>query len=134
MRPPAPADHFMAVVEALRGAGMTVGEGHGRDNFGNPLEGDHVVVTSTSGSGGRGPVGAPHDDMRLEFQTMCVSGSARGAEVLRGTVAETLLAGLPVDGRGTYVWRDLSVGVRRDPDVAGLFTGIDRWSVWTTPA
>jgi hypothetical protein len=125
--------HFVAVVEHLRAAGLTVGEGWGRDNAGRDLTAPYVVVYSTSGPARRGPVGAPHDDSRLEFQTTCVASSARGAEVLRDRVAAAMLDGLEVDGRGVTVWTDLEVGVSRDPDVPSLFTGVDRWTVWTTP-
>lgn len=126
-------DHFMAVVQALRAAGLTVGEGWGKDNARIDLAAPYVVVYSTSSMGRRGPVGAPFDDSRIDFQTTCVATTARGAEILRDTVAATLLNGLTVAGRRVRVWSDLEVGVQRDPDVTDLFTGIDRWTVWTTP-
>lgn len=126
--------HFMAVVSKLRDAGLTVGEGWGRSNSGAALNPPYVVVMSTSGPARRGPAGAPHDDSRLEFQTSCVATTARGAEVLRDTVAAALLSGITVPGRRVSVWTDLEVGVQRDPDVHDVFVGIDRWTVWTTPA
>jgi hypothetical protein len=122
----------MAVVQKLRDAGLTVGEGQGRDNRGNDLKAPYVVVYSTSGPSRRGTIGAPHDDSRLEFQTTCVATSARGAEALRDRVAPALLEGVEVDGRRVHVWSDLEVGVVRDPDLP-LFTGVDRWTLWTTP-
>jgi len=128
------ADHFMAVVDALTAAGLTVGEGWGRDNAGSVLATPYVSVISTSGPGRRGPVGARFDDSRLEIQTSCVATSARGAEVLRDTVSATLLAGVPVAGRRVNVWSDLGVGVQRDPDVHELFVEIDRWMLWSTPS
>lgn len=126
--------HFVAVVQALRDAGLTVGEGGGRDNSGNVMSAPYVTVSSTSSAGRRGPLGAPHDDARFEFHTKCVATSARGAEVLRDRVAARLLAGVMVAGRRVSVWQDLAVGVVRDPDVHELFQGDDRWSMWTTPA
>jgi hypothetical protein len=127
------ADHFMAVVEKLRTAGLTVGEGWGRSNTTAELSPPYVTVMTTSSPGRRGPAGAPFDDSRIEFQTTCVATSARGAELLRDTVAAALLSGITVTGRSTTVWSDLEVGVNRDPDVDTLFTGIDRWTVWSTP-
>jgi hypothetical protein len=123
----------MAVVETLRDAGLKVGEGQGRDNRGTDLRAPYVVVYSTSGPSRRGTIGDPHDDSRLEFQTTCVATSARGAEVLRDRVAVAMLSGVEVDGRRVHVWSDLEVGVVRDPDVPSLFTGVDRWTLWTTP-
>lgn len=125
--------HFMAVVEALRDVGLTVGEGWGRDNAGNDLSPPYVTVESTSSPGRRGPVGARFDDARLEFQTRTVDTTARGAEKLRDIVSGVMRSGIEVAGRRTHVWSDLEVGVNRDPDVHELFTGVDRWTVWTTP-
>jgi len=126
--------HFMAVVTALRDAGLTVGEGWGKDNTGTDLAPPYVTVESTSAPGRTGPVGARFDDARLEFQTMTVATSARGAEQLRDQVAAVMHAGLTVAGRRIHIWSDLEVGVVRDPDVHELFTGVDRWTVWSTPA
>jgi hypothetical protein len=127
-------DHFMALVGKLRDAGLTVGEGWGRDNGGRDLAPPYVTVESTSSPGRRGPVGAPYDDGRLEFQTRTVATSARGAEALRDVVFEAVLSGIEVEGRRVAVWNDLEVGVHRDPDVDKLFTGVDRWTLWSTPA
>jgi hypothetical protein len=126
--------HFMAVVEALRDAGLTVGEGWGRDNAGNDLSPPYVTVESTSAPGRRGPVGARFDDARLEFQTRTVATTARAAEKLRDQVSDVMRGGVDVPGRRTHIWSDLEVGVVRDPDVFELFTGVDRWTMWTTPA
>lgn len=126
--------HFMAVVTALRDAGMTVGEGWGRDNAANDLTPPYVTVESTSGPGRMGPVGARYDDARMEFQTRTVHTSARGAEALRDDVFTVMLGGITVTGRSVHVWNDLEVGVNRDPDVHELFEGVDRWTLWTTPA
>lgn len=125
--------HFMAVVEALRAVGVTVGEGWGRDNAGNDLPVPYVTVESTSTPGRSGPVGARFDDARLEFQTRTVATTARGAEKLRDTVSGVMRSGIDVPGRRVHVWSDLEVGVVRDPDVHELFTGVDRWTLWTTP-
>lgn len=125
--------HFMAVVAALSAAGLTVGEGWGKDNAGRDLSPPYVTVESTSAPGRTGPVGARFDDARLEFQTMTVATSARGAEQLRDDVGAVMRAGITVTGRRTHVWSDLEVGVVRDPDVHELFTGVDRWTLWTTP-
>lgn len=126
--------HFMALVTKLRDAGLTVGEGWGRDNAGNDLAVPYVTVESTSGPGRSGPVGARFDDARMEFQTRTVATSARGAEKLRDTVFAAVLGGITVTGRRVEVWNDLEVGVARDPDVHELFTGVDRWTLWSTPA
>jgi len=45
-----------------------------------------------------------------------------------------LLGGFTVEGRRIYVWNSLEVGVNRDPDIDALFTGVDRFTVWSTPA
>lgn len=127
-------DHFMAVVVALRAAGLTVGEGWGRDNAGNDLSPPYVAVEATSGPGRSGPVGARFDDARMEFQTRTVATSARAAEKLRDQVATVMFGQVTVAGRRVSVWSDLAVGVNRDPDVFELFTGVDRWTLWTTPA
>lgn len=126
--------HFMAVVGALRDAGLTVGEGWGKDNAGRDLQPPYVTVESTSSPGRQGPVGARFDDARLEFQTMTVATSARAAEALRDEVGTVMRGGIAVDGRRTHIWSDLEVGVVRDPDVHELFTGVDRWTLWTSPA
>jgi hypothetical protein len=125
--------HFMAIVDALRTAGLTVGEGWGRDNAANDLTVPYVTVESTSTPSRQGPVGRPFDDARLEFQTRCVARSARACEVLRDRVAVVMYGGLAVTGRRVWVTSDLSVGVFRDPDVHELFDGVDRWTLWTTP-
>lgn len=127
------AAHFMAVVEALRTAGLTVGEGWGKDNAGRDLQAPYVTVESTSSPGRSGPVGARFDDARLEFQTMAVATTARGAEGLRDAVSDVMRGGIAVSGRRVHVWSDLEVGVTRDPDVHELFVGVDRWTVWSTP-
>lgn len=127
-------DHFMAIVEALRDAGLTVGEGWGRDNAGQDLPLPYVTVESTSAPGRTGPVGARFDDARLEFQTRTVATTARGAEVLRDTVSAVMRGGITVPGRRVHVWSDLEVGVNRDPDVHELFAGVDRWTLWSTPS
>jgi hypothetical protein len=126
--------HFMAVVTKLRAAGLTVGEGWGRDNAGNDLSAPYVTVESTSGPGRRGPVGARFDDARMEFQTRTVATSARGAEALRDTVRAAMFGGITVSGRSVSVWNELEVGVVRDPDVNAVFTGVDRWTLWSTPS
>lgn len=126
--------HFMAVVTALRDAGLTVGEGWGKDNAGIDLSPPYVTVESTSSPGRYGPVGARFDDAKLEFQTRTVATTARGAEALRDTVSDTMRTGVTVAGRRVNVWSDLEVGVHRDPDVHELFTGVDRWTLWSTPA
>lgn len=126
--------HFMAVVAALRAAGLTVGEGWGKDNAGRDLQPPYVTVESTSSPSRSGPVGARFDDGRLEFQTRTVATTARGAEKLRDVAGGVMRAGIAVPGRRVHVWSDLEVGVNRDPDVHELFMGVDRWTLWTTPA
>lgn len=126
--------HFMAVVTALRDAGLTVGEGHASDQAGNELSPPYVTVESTSGPGRRGPVGARYDDSTIEIQTRCVATSARGVEVLRDQVAAEILGGLTVAGRSLHIWTDLSAGTTRDPDLHELFFGVDRWTLWSTPS
>ena len=128
------ADHFMAVVTLLRAVPLTVGEGHGRDQSGTVLTAPYVTVETTSGPGFRGPVGARYDDGSMEIQTRCVATSARGVEVLRDQVATAMLGGVSVSGRSVQVWTDLSAGTTRDPDLHELFFGVDRWTLWSTPA
>lgn len=127
-------DHFMAVITKLRAVPLTVGEGHGRNQAGNSLTAPYVTVETTSGPGRSGPVGARYDDSRIEIQTRCVSTSARGVEVLRDAVATAMVGGVSVAGRRVEIWTDLSSGTTRDPDLHELFFGVDRWTLWSTPA
>ena len=119
----------MAVVDLLRAAGLTVGEG---DAAG--LQAPYVVVFLLPSDGPRGPVGAYQDDERVSFQTTCVHGSARGVEWLKHQVRQVMY-GLDVDGRRVHVARDQEFQTFYDKDVEPpLFRGGDRWSVWSTPA
>lgn len=124
-----PEAHFMAVVDLLRGAGLTVGEGDGAD-----LTPPYVVVYLMPSDGPTGPPDDWQADERLSFQTTCVHNSPRGVEWLKHEVRQVMY-GLTVSGRRVHVSRGMEFQTALDREIEPpLPRGGDRWEVWSTPA
>lgn len=130
-----------AVVEALRAAGLAVGDGEAKHQVGGVLVAvtvPYVVVYPTGGGQLSGTIEAPDDDATMVFQTTCVGESREQADGIRDACRAALLdQTVTVAGRRTMrVNLDLDIGVRRD-DATGapaLFYGIDRYRLFDTPA
>lgn len=123
--------HTDAVIAALEGAGLTVGDAVAPD-----AAPPYAVVYSVSAGGWSGTLAEPYEDAALVFQVTCVGATREQAEWVADKAIATLLGGLSVSGRFiANVAIDLSGGVLRDDQrTPPLFYSTPRFRVLTTPA
>ena len=135
--------HTSAVIDALRAAGLTVGDGIGsrwQDGGWQPLSVPYVVLYAIPGGDRRGVLSDPWADAELVYQATSVHTGPDGARHQADRVEEVLVgapAPFTVPGRSLPSCRpDPGGSEGRDDDTAGppLFYVATRFRLKTTPA
>lgn len=122
--------HTDAVIAALEGFGLTVG-----DASGEGLTSPFCVVYPIPGGATNGSLEDPNADAELIYQSTCVGKSREQAEWVADKTL-LLLSGFSVTGRVvTQIELEDFGGVSRDDDVQPpLWYGTPRFRVYSTPA
>jgi hypothetical protein len=130
MSVPSVRTHADAVVDALDGAGVNVGDGKAPEG---PLP--YAVVYDIAGPPLSGTLEEPNEDGELVYQVTCVGSTAEQARWMCDKVITTLLAGLTVAGRRiALVSIDNTPSVLRDDDInPPVFFATPRFRLKTTP-
>jgi hypothetical protein len=123
--------HTDAVITALTGAGLSVGDAAAPDDTPPYVVVYHVFDRR------QGTIGAPDDDAAITYQVTCVGASRKQTEWLADEVAERLATSITVAGR--FIPRIApepgSGAVFRDDDVTPpLFYSTPRFRVISTTA
>jgi hypothetical protein len=117
---PDPGAETSGIVDALRDAGLTVGDAeppvgvHGRQRDGSFTR--YAVVWPLTGGTTSGTLGNPDEDLSVPYQITCVGESRRQAETMQVEVDRALADAGPrlVDGRWMTLRVDLLGGAQRD--------------------
>jgi len=130
-------DHTDAIIAALEGFGLVVGDGKAPANFQRLLEdGDgYVVVYSIPGGGTSGNLDDPNADAVLVYQVTCVGKRRDQAELLADQVSELLQTELDVPGRDIpSIKVNMHGGALRDDSVTPpVFQSSPRFRIMSTP-
>ena len=140
--------HTQAVITALRGVGLVVGEGREPDEphawAGGPATSQfisYVVVRPIPGGTRTGTLADPLADARMWYDVQCVASEQIAAERVLDLVQDALQPGAFLIPGRKIVQVDpvtASLDVRRDddpePESVSLFYGLYRFRLWTTPA
>lgn len=125
-----PRVHTDAVIAALEGFGLVVGDGEAPKDTEPP----YVAVYPVPGGGTTGTLANPDDDAFLIYQITCVGVSRQQAEWLEAK-ALALLGGLQVEGRRiARVALDMHGGIQRDDQAEPpVFYSTPRFRLISTP-
>lgn len=123
--------HSDAVIAALEGAGLTVGDGTA-----DGLTVPYAVVYNISGGRMSGNLDDPFEDADLVYQVTCVGRTREQAEWVADKATVTLVAGFSVAGRSiVLVTPEGGPGTRADRDVTPpVYFSTPRYTIKSTPA